>query len=321
MHKEKNMRRKIQRVLAVTGGIAILLSIIGLVQSKWSEEATMGDNEQDVQRIVSFEAPDSLMFAGEIVPMENFDTRESLDRELNTNAYRHSSTLLLIKRSHRYFPVIEPVLKEYGIPDDFKYLAVAESDLSNAISPARATGFWQFMGATGKEYGLEINKEVDERYHLGKSTEAACRYFLKSFERYGNWTMVAASYNRGFNGVDRQINIQEQKNYYDLLLPEETSRYLFRVLSFKVIFSDPERYGFNIPDDHLYPAIDYDIVKLDSAVVSFADFAGNHGTNYKILKALNPWLRQPYLTNKSGKAYEIKVPREGARTSAYSEKE
>lgn len=312
------LTKRIKQFLSGVGILAISLSVIGLVQdNKKESSARIAGMDQEIQRIVSFEAPDSLTFAGEKVPLENFDTRESLDRELNTNAYRHSSTLLLIKRSHRFFPVIEPILKEHGIPDDFKYLAVAESDLSNAVSPVRATGFWQFMNSTGKEYGLEINREVDERYHLELSTSAACKYFLKAFKKFGNWTMVAASYNRGQNGVGQQISIQEQNNYYNLLLTEETSRYLFRILAFKSIFTQPERYGFNIPDDHLYPEIEYEVVKIDSAITNFADFAAGFDTNYKILKSLNPWLRKPYLTNKNGKSYEIKIPAEGARTSAY----
>jgi hypothetical protein len=283
------------------------------------------NDEQDDSRIQqeyrSYKGPDTLFFAGERVPLENFDTRESFDREINTNAYRHSSTILLIKRAHRYFPVIDPILKEYGIPDDFKYIAVAESDLSNAVSPVRATGFWQFMRATGKEYGLEINNEIDERYHLEKSTIAACKYFLKSYEKYGNWTLVAASYNRGSSGIDKQIEIQQESNYYDLLLPEETSRYIFRILSFKTIFSSPEAYGFIIPEDHLYPPVEYEVVRIDTAVSSFADFAKRYGTNYKILKAFNPWLRQPYLTNESGSEYFIKIPADGARENAYSDNE
>lgn len=313
------MLRRLKELLfggaALAGLIVLIWSLVGFNGNDTVEQ----DPIRDVQNVKSFPIPDSLTFAGERVPLENFDTRESFDRELNTNAYRHSSTILLIKRANRYFPVIETILREHGIPDDFKYVAVAESDLSNAISPARATGFWQFMNATGKEYGLEINKEVDERYHLEKSTEAACKYFLKSYKKYGNWTIVAASYNRGSNGVNRQIGIQGQKDYYNLLLPEETARYLFRILSYKTIFTDQEKYGFFIPGNQLYPEIEYRMVKVDTAVASFADFAHLAGTNYKILKSFNPWLRQPYLTNRAGKEYQIKVPIEGARTSAYND--
>ena len=308
----------IVETLAGIGALALVFIIIGLMQDYGADQEIRGQAlPQDIQRVISFELPDSLYFAGERVPLENFDTRESLDRELNTTAYLHSSTLLLIKRSHRYFPVIEPILSEYGIPDDFKYLAVAESNLSNTVSPVGATGFWHFMNSTGKEYWLEINEEIDERYNLEKSTAAACEYFLKSYDKYGNWTMVAASYNRGPSGVDQLIDIQEQDNYYDLLLPEETSRYLFRILAFKTIFSNPENYGFDIPDEHLYPPLEYITVIVDTTVNSFAEFAAVYGTNYKILKAFNPWLRQPYLNNKSGESYEIKIPVDGARTKAY----
>lgn len=313
------MLRRLKELLVGGAALAGLLVLIWSLTGFNRNDAGEQDPTRDVQNVKSFPIPDSLTFAGERVPLENFDTRESFDRELNTNAYRHSSTILLIKRANRYFPVIETILREHGIPDDFKYVAVAESDLSNAISPARAIGFWQFMNATGKEYGLEINKEVDERYHLEKSTEAACKYFLKSYKKYGNWTIVAASYNRGSNGVNRQIGIQGQKDYYNLLLPEETARYLFRILSYKTIFTDQEKYGFFIPGNQLYPEIEYRMVKVDTAVASFADFAHLAGTNYKILKSFNPWLRQPYLTNRAGKEYQIKVPIEGARTSAYND--
>ncbi|HUS86069.1 MAG TPA: lytic transglycosylase domain-containing protein [Bacteroidales bacterium] len=308
--------RQLLGLAGIFGGILVIfLGIEGFNNNRPENNIISG---QENQKIRSYRIPDSLLFSGEMVPLENFDTRESLDRELNSNAYFHSSTLLLLKRSNRYFPVIEPILKKHGIPDDFKYIAVAESNLSNIVSPAGAVGFWQFLADTGKEYGLEINTEIDERYHLEKSTEAACRYFLKSFEKYGNWTMVAASFNRGSNGVDQQVEIQGQTNYYDLLLPEETSRYVFRILSFKIIFSDPEEYGFSIEEGHLYPEISYELVMVDSTISNFADFASKFGTNYKIFKALNPWLRKPYLNNKKGKTYELKIPSENARTDTYN---
>jgi len=307
----------VMKTLTAVGGFALVFVIIGLIQDSDTFLREKEKGEEEIQRVKSFELPDSLYFAGERVPLENFDTHESLDRELNSNAYFHSSTLLLIKRSHRYFPIIEPILEEYGLPDDFKYLAVAESSLTNAVSPVGAKGFWQLMSSTAMDLGLKVNEEIDERYHLEKSTAAACKYLLKAYEKYGNWTMVAASYNRGPNGVDRLIDIQDQNNYYDLLLPEETSRYLFRILAFKTIFNNPEKYGFDIPEGHLYPPIEYITVSVDTTVNSFAQFAAVFGTNYKILKALNPWLRQPYLNNSSGEAYEIKIPVEGARTKVY----
>ncbi|MFN8211612.1 MAG: lytic transglycosylase domain-containing protein [Bacteroidales bacterium] len=267
----------------------------------------------------SYRFPDSLDFAGERVPLENFDTRESLEREIITTAYRHSSTILIIKRAHRYFPVIESILKQYGIPEDFKYLAVAESDLSNMVSPVGATGFWQIMPETGREQGMEINQEVDERYNFECSTRFACEYFRKSYEKYGNWTLAAASYNGGRSGLSEQIEIQKVKNYYDLLLTEETARYIFRALSYKLVINDPAAYGFEIDRKELYPGLRYTEVKVDTAVTDFARFAADFGTNYKILKLLNPWLRKPYLSNKSRKSYMIKIPEKGSRNANFYE--
>jgi membrane-bound lytic murein transglycosylase D len=264
-------------------------------------------------KIKSFRLPDTLSFAGEKMPLENFDTRESLERELLISAYRHSSTILIIKRANRYLSVIEKILKRNNIPDDFKYLVAAESEYSNMVSPVGATGFWQIMPETGKEEGMEINTVVDERYDFEKSTQFACEFFLKSYERYGNWTLSAASYDGGRAGIDDQIEIQQQHNYYDLLLSEETARYIFRAVAYKLVITDPENYGFNIDKSELYPELKYFDVKVDTAVTSFADFARKFGTNYKMLKILNPWLRKPYLTPKPNKEYLIKIPLEGMR--------
>lgn len=263
--------------------------------------------------VFAVEVPDSLVFAGENVPLDNFDTWESLDRELLVNTYFHSQSLLYIKKTTRYFPVIEPILKEYNIPDDFKYLPLVESGLSNAISPVDAVGFWQMMEGTAREYGLEVNPEVDERYHLEKSTVAACKYLLKSYEKYQNWTMVAASYNNGRRGVDRQIERQDEVNYYDLLLNEETARYVFRILAIKLIIENPRKYGFYFEEDDLYQPIPHYEVTVDSSVSSFSHFAKEFDTNYKMLKFLNPWLRESYLSNKKGKTYQVKIPEEGGR--------
>lgn len=204
-----------------------------------------------VYTVKSFKVPDEVTFAREKMPLDNFDTRESLEREILVSAYRHSSTILIIKRANRYLPAIEKILKKNNIPDDFKYLAAAESEYSNMVSPAGATGFWQIMPETGKEEGMEINTVVDERYDVEKSTQFACDYFKKSYEKYGNWTLAAASYNGGRSGIDDQIEIQHQNNYYDLLLNEETARYVFRVVAYKLIINDPQRYGFNLEkEDH-----------------------------------------------------------------------
>jgi len=266
-----------------------------------------------------FKLPDNVTFAGERMPLENFDTKESLEREIITSAYRHSSTILIIKRSHRYIPSIEKILRENDIPDDFKYLVAAESEYSNVVSPAGATGFWQIMPGTGKEQGMEINSVVDERYDVEKSTQFACEYFKKSYAKYGNWTLAAASYDGGRAGIDEQIDIQHQNNYYDLLLSEETARYIFRVVAYKLIISDPESYGFTIGKEELYPELKFYVVSVDTAVSSFSKFAEKFGTNYKLLKFLNPWLRKPYLTQKPNKVYQIRIPAEGMRNASVSE--
>jgi membrane-bound lytic murein transglycosylase D len=269
--------------------------------------------------IQSFKLPDTVTFAGEKMPLDNIDTRESLEREILTSAYRHSSTILIIKRANRYLPIIEKILAKNNIPDDFKYLAAAESEYSNMISPVGATGFWQIMPETGREEGMEINTVVDERYSIEKSTQFACEYFRKSYEKYGNWTLAAASYNGGRSGIDEQIDIQHQNNYYDLLLSEETARYIFRAVAYKLVITDPVNYGLNIYKDDLYTPYDCYEVKVDSAITNISKFAENFGTNYKILKLLNPWLRKPYLTPKPNKVYLIKIPAQGMRINEKNE--
>lgn len=266
-----------------------------------------------------YKLPDNVSFAGEKMPLENFDTRESLDREILTSAYRHSSTIMIIKRANRYLPVIEKILKENNIPDDLKYLVAAESEFSNVVSPSGATGFWQIMAATGREEGLEINNVVDERYHLEKSTEFACRYFRKSYEKYGNWTLAAASYNGGRAAIDEQIAIQKENNYYDLLLAEETARYIFRAAAYKLVISNPKEFGFDLDKSDLYPVLDYYEVKIDTAISDFSAFSKRYGTNYKMLKFLNPWLRKPYFTPRPNKEYLIKIPSEGMRSTDINE--
>jgi membrane-bound lytic murein transglycosylase D len=306
-------RKIILTAIILISNIFVILLIAQSFKGFDIMEAAVIPEADTSYSIQSFRVPDSVTFAGERMPLENFDTRESLERELLTSAYRHSSTILIIKRANRYLPVIEKILKENNIPDDFKYLAAAESEYSNMISPAGATGFWQIMPETGREEGMEINSVVDERYNLERSTQFACEYFQKSYEKYGNWTLAAASYNGGRSGLDTQINIQNQHNYYDLLLNEETARYIFRVVAYKLVISDPARYGFDLAKEDLYPVLDYYEVKVDTAVSNFANFADQYGTNYKLLKFLNPWLRKPYLTPRRNKEYIIKIPSEGMR--------
>lgn len=253
----------------------------------------------------------SFDFCGEKVPLHLVDVQERLDRELVINRNLHASTELIIKRANRMFPVMEPILKKYGVPDDFKYLAVIESKLENAVSPAGARGVWQFMPATAKEYGMEVNDFVDERYHLEKATEAACKYLLDAKKKFGSWTMAAASYNGGMAGMTRQMDRQKGTDYYDLLFVEETSRYVFRILAMKEIMQNPVKYGYDIPQNELYQPITTKKVEINTAVENLAEWSINQGINYKILKIHNPWLRDISLKNTSGKMYQIEIPIEG----------
>lgn len=275
------------------------------------EKRTIKDKATNDYNVYALPMPEGLNFAGEEVPLQDPDVYERMDRELLVNTYWQSNALLLMKRAHKYFPIIEPILKEYGVPDDFKYLAVIESSLTQAVSPARATGFWQIMEGTGKDYKLEINSNVDERYHIEKSTRVACEYFIKSKQQFGSWTMAAAAYNAGNAGISRQLTRQDVNDYYDLLLGEETGRYVFRILAVKEIMKDPKKYGFNFTKEDLYSPIPTYTVRVNTPVEDFAKFAKDHGINYKILKIHNPWLREAHLNNKSGKVYEIEIPQQG----------
>ena len=242
------------------------------------------------------------------IPLDIFYVRESLDRELSVNTYWHSSTLQLIKKAHRWFPMFDSILESKGIPSDFKYLSVIESGLSNVVSPAGATGYWQFMKSTAKEYGLEVNKEIDERYNIYKSTVAACDYLLKSYEKHKDWTLVAAAYNAGNNGIRKRLEQQISSSYFDLLLNEETSRYVYRILAIKLIFENPESYGFYIEPDEFYKPIPTRTILINSKVDSWAEFAVEQGISYKLLKYFNPWLRDSKLKNKQRKTYTILIP-------------
>ena len=250
-------------------------------------------------------------FSGEEVPTFMADVQERLDKEMITNMNYHTNTTLVIKRANKVFPIIEPILAKYGVPDDFKYLAVIESSLVNAVSPAGARGVWQFMPATAKEKGMEVSDEVDERYHLEKSTEAACKYLLVAKEKFGSWTLAAASYNGGMNGISKKMEEQQVDNYYDLLLTEETSRYVFRILALKEIMKNSDKYGFRIPNEALYYNIPTKKIVIDSSITDLAKFAKTQGVNYKILKIHNPWLRDKKLTVTTGKKYEIEIPTSG----------
>ncbi|MBL7839124.1 MAG: transglycosylase SLT domain-containing protein [Cyclobacteriaceae bacterium] len=257
---------------------------------------------------ISFDLPTSASFSGEAVPMELPDVRERLDKELHINTYWHNNTIFLMKRAHRWFPQIEAILKKNNIPDDFKYLPLIESGLMNDISPKDAVGFWQIVKSAGKENGLEITDQVDERYDPVKATEAACRYLNKAYKKFGNWTSVAASYNRGMGGIERAIENQNVSSYYDLYLNDETARYVFRIIACKEIIEHPVKYGFNVKESHLYNPEPLRYVTVNETIPDLIAFAQKNGTNYKLLKRHNPWLRDEKLVVKKGKSYRIALP-------------
>ena len=303
MEKKKQL---IFYIAIASVGIAAIIAIILSIKAIKIAEKRPVSLDQIALRCNDIEFADDITFAGERVPLEMFNIRERYEREIFSTCYFHSNTMLLIKRSTRWFPVIEPILEKNGIPNDFKYLCVTESTLTNAVSPKGAVGFWQFLEQTGKEYGLEINDDVDMRYNVELETEAACQYFQKSYQIYNNWTLVAASFNAGTRRLNRFLKEQKVTSYYDLLMAEETERYVFRILAFKTIFENPEKYGIYVSEN--YQPLKYKTVKVTESVDSWADFALEHGITYKLLKVFNPWLRSNKLKVKKGKSYEIKIP-------------
>ena len=297
----------------ILGLIAIILVsslFIFSTKSETIETQNFNDkNTSETYQIKALKIPNNLEFAGERVLLEKPDIKERIDKELLVNTYWQSNGLLLIKRAHKYFPIIEPILKENGIPDDFKYLALIESGLQNVTSPAGATGFWQIMKATAIENNLEVNSNVDERYHLEKSTQAACNYLNVAKERFGSWTLAAASYNAGIRGISNKLETQKVTDYYDLLVADETSRYIPRMVALKEILLNSEKYGFLFEKEDLYTLTPTKTIKVDTAITNIASFSKSFGINYKVLKLHNPWLRENNLNNKSGKLYEIKIPK------------
>lgn len=292
--------------IGLTGLIAgaIVFVILNAAFSPYKSSA----NPAIAQTVTSPHIPEEVTFCNEPVPIAYFDVFESLERELLVNTYFHSQTSLNIKNASRYFPVIEPILRKYNIPDDFKYLAVAESGLRNVVSPAGARGFWQILEGTAKDYGLEVSNEVDERYHVEKATEAACKYLLDSYEYYNDWTLVAASYNVGRRGVNRQIDRQGEETYYDLLLNDETARYVFRIIAIKLVMENPSLYGFEFSKKDLYRPVPHRVVTVSSSIPDLAEFAKEQQCNYKLLKYLNPWLREKTLTIHGNREYMVKIP-------------
>ncbi|WP_405326582.1 transglycosylase SLT domain-containing protein [Leeuwenhoekiella sp. LLG6367-2.1] len=305
----------IKSILAGVGLVATTAICIQAVQQESADPEVMKEEKLvNDYNVYAIPLPDEMDFAGEKLALNDPDIRERMDRELLVNTYWQSNALLLIKRANKYFPIIEPILKEEGLPDDFKYLAVIESGLTQAVSPARATGFWQILSSTGKELGLEVNDNVDERYNVELSTRAACKYLKNAKNNLGSWTLAAAGYNAGNAGISRRLREQDVHDYYDLLLGEETGRYVFRILALKEILSDPKKYGLNFTDKDLYNKVPTYKVEIDTPVTNFVKFAQGYGINYKILKLHNPWLREDHLNNSSGKKYYIEIPEKGAYT-------
>ena len=258
--------------------------------------------------VYSILKPDNLKFANENVPESTFDVWERIDKELLKNIYWQSNTLLYFKRANKYFPIIEEILAKNSIPNDFKYLALIESGFEYKVSPSGAAGFWQIMKGTAREYGLEVNYAIDERYHLKKSTEAACKYLQKAYDKFGSWTLAAASYNMGINGVQRQVKKQNTNNYFNLYLNDETSRYVFRIIVIKEIMENPRKYGFVFRQNDLYSLTRVKQIRVDSTINNLYSFAKENDINYKILKRFNPWLRTSKLPDESRRVYYIDIP-------------
>lgn len=304
--------------LSVFSNIALLLLVCLLLFTSFSRRSAgeetylqLKDDRNLPQLVKGVDLDKTFTFAGEEVPTDNFDVRERLDRELLVNTYWHSSTLMSIKLSKRYFSIMEPILREEGVPDDFKYLAVAESSLRNAVSPAGARGIWQFMTGTARDYKLEVSNEIDQRYDVEMATRAACAYLKSYYRKFGSWTLAAAAYNMGGGNTSSLLREQRAESYYDLNLNEETSRYVFRIIALKEILNDPRRFGFILDEADYYPPMDdYKIVEVSGSVGNWGDFATEHGTTYRMLKVYNPWLRDSNLSNRQGKTYRIKIPRQ-----------
>jgi hypothetical protein len=308
---------RMKRILTISSAVIVLaaavylLSSAAMLFSSHDEDTAYREAFSRHYKMFAVEIPEKLDFAGEAVPVDQYYVRESLDRELLVNTYWHSNTILMIKRAYRWYPVIQPILKKNNVPDDFFFLCMIESGLEQVVSPAGAAGFWQFLKGTGTSFGLEVGTEVDERYHVVKSTEAACKYLKSAYSKFNSWTLAAASYNMGIEGLDSQLKQQKADNYYDLQLNKETLRYVYRILAVKTIFYQPVRYGFYLRKKDLYPPIPVKTVAVDTTIADFADFCKAHKISYRAFKELNPWLLKSTLTNKERKTYLISLPEEG----------
>jgi hypothetical protein len=305
--------KKYNSVLIFLGlGLAIIICLLLTSGKHLPDSEINGErpgNTTEFPLTCSMPVPNEVDFCGEKISLSRIDMRERFDREINSFAYLHSTTLLYFKRANRFFPIIEPILKKNNIPTDFKYLCVIESNLDiRAFSPAKAAGLWQFMEATGKSYGLEISPEVDERYHIEKATQAACRYFKDAYAKYGRWTDVAASYNAGMGRISSSMESQKVDSAFDLLLVAETSRYVFRIMALKQIFENPRNYGFALNKGDLYPCVPVQYDTISKGIENIAEYAKGKSINYMLLKEFNPWIRDVKLTVKPGKSYRIAIP-------------
>lgn len=303
----KNWKLNINFILAI---FFLILGVIAFSIYFQRENSVFAEKAESILgvKFSPTKIPTAPVFSNERVPVEIEDVKERLDREILINTYWHSQTFQNFKNASKYFPEIEKILKEEGVPDDFKFLALAESGLKNLVSPAQAAGPWQFLKDTGIQYGLEVNTYVDERYHLEKATRAACKYLKYAHQKFGSWTLAAASYNAGMERINSSLEQQKANNYYDLYLNEETSRYVFRIIALKEVFSNPEKYGFYFSEDDLYAPNSFKTLAIDSEITDLVNFSLQQNINYKVLKIHNPWLRQTKLVNKSNKTYFIKIP-------------
>ena len=309
---EKHIAMKFKEAITTTLMLAVLTATTLLLSSNNHQDIIQDDDKKVPGNgyTCSPEVPASITFAGEKIDLTAQDRRERLDREILAFTYSHTNTLLIIKRANRLFPIVEPILKEYGVPDDFKYLMIIESNGDfEARSPAGAAGLWQFMEGTGREFDLEVNKEIDERYHIVKATRAACRYLKLGYKRFGDWITVAASYNAGFGNISKRKSSQQQEKAIDMVLPAETSRYIFRLMAVKQVMSEPRKYGFSLRSCDLYPVIPVaKEIAIDSTEVDWVDFAKENDLTYLQLREANHWIRSTTLNNKNGKSYKVAIP-------------
>ena len=299
--------------LAIYFSLGVLAGILLISQLAFRENNSKnqrGGKQMPQRQFTVPELPGEMTFAGEKVPLDRWEVREAYDRELIYNFNNPGHITYLLKLSKRFFPIIEERLRANGVPEDFKYLCVAESNLQNLVSGVGAKGYWQFMSYTAPGYKLEVREDVDDRYDIVKSTDAACIYLKQAYAKFGNWTAAAASFNCGMGGYNGQATFQKTKYYYDLQLPEETNKYIFRILSFKLLMSEADRYGFMVDDTNGYKAHNTRTVSVSSSIPNLADWAINNGTTYKMVKLLNPWLRSKSLSVSGGKSYQVRLPKD-----------